>query len=316
MERVFFDENGTPQSLPAGQEGGKRYKSLLYADHINTCPECKGYVFYTINKVCLRCAQTRACDLYSYLNTLMEFVQGPDGWWTSYYEVNGRLGVANRPVHDGYRDELDELAKLMYIVPPRSREDAVRRGETLWLTGDPCEKAGHYGIITLSGECYFCEEDRKKPKPRADARKAGKNWYIPDVLCVKCNTIAERNVQDNRCRGCLVAKTSPRQEALKAGKKWYTPDTPCLRCNTIAEKRVDNGICRGCVPEPVIYETPENVMMRTQPDLILPKETAVALGMKVYRTGRACRRGHSGYRYVSTNNCIDCIKRRKIKPCT
>jgi len=356
MARVYFDKKGRPQGLPTGQEEAKKYQTTLYIDYDNLCPECNNHVFYTKNNFCTKCAQIRACDLYSYLNALMEFKYDPIQrlYFTSYYEVNGLTGVANRLVPKGYEDELEELASLMYIVPPISIEDAIKRGETLWLTGDPCRKAGHYGIKTLENKCYFCEEERNKPKPRRDARKAGKQWYIPIEPCDKCGTISERNVRDNCCRGCsplnpraearkkyqtwytpiepcdecgtiskrnvvnnrclgckpLQPVNKPRVEARKNKENWYIPSEPCIECNTLSERNVQDNRCSGCVPIPVVSETPEQIMIKAQPDLILLKETAIALGMKVYRTGKPCRRGHSGYRYVSTNNCIDCLKRR------
>jgi len=305
MARVYFDKKGRPQGLPTGQTEAKRYQTELYVDYDNLCNECKGHIYYTYNKACVKCAQVRACDLYSYLNGLMEF----RGNTTFYYEVNGLFGVANRTVSFDFQQELDDLALLMYIVPPVSIEDAINKGETLWLTGDPCKKAGHYGIKTLDNKCYFCEEERNKSKPRVEARKKRENWYIPTEPCDQCGQKAERNVQDNRCRGCFVVKLSPRQEAIRAGKKWYTPTKPCRICNTLAERYVDNGTCKGCKPIPVVSETPESIMMKAQPDLIITKTDAISFGLKVFRTGKPCKRGHTGYRYVSTNNCIDCLKR-------
>jgi hypothetical protein len=51
-------------------------------------------------------------------------------------------------------------------------------------------------------------------------------------------------------------------------------------------------------------------MMRDTPDTVISREMAKGLGFKVFRTGRACKRGHAAFRYVSTGGCIDCHKGR------
>jgi hypothetical protein len=35
------------------------------------------------------------------------------------------------------------------------------------------------------------------------------------------------------------------------------------------------------------------------------------LGLKRYRDGRRCRRGHLGERYTSNGACVDCMRERK-----
>lgn len=263
MSRVFFDKDGNPHQLPVGRENGRRYNKPRYEDPENPCPECGFIIYYTKNGVCWKCAQSRACDLYSYVRGLMTFEQGVDGWFTSYKATGMYKPVGNRLVPDTYQPELDEVSLIFDLSAPTSRREAMEKGLKLWVTGDPCPKAGHYGIKTLENECYFCEEERKKPKPR--------------------------------------------QEAIKAGKTWYKPDAPCKHCNTLSERNVHTGACKGCRPVKE-KSTPESLMMKDHPDLIIQKDAAKRLGLKVYRTGDKCKYGHTGFRYVSTNGCIDCKK--------
>lgn len=54
--------------------------------------------------------------------------------------------------------------------------------------------------------------------------------------------------------------------------------------------------------------TPDAMLMRDYPDTVVSKDEARDMGFKVYRTGEYCKRGHNGWRYVSTGNCIECIK--------
>lgn len=149
------------------------------------------------------------------------------------------------------------------------------------------------------------------PKSRDEARERGVELFISDNQCKKHGHIGLKNMS-GRCYYCETARNnvSPRQQAVKAGKKWYLPDTPCNRCNTIVERRVDNGQCKGCKSngDKDGRVTAESQLMKEQPDLIMSRDDAKMMGFKVYRTGTECHKGHGGYRYVSTGNCIDCLK--------
>ena len=54
--------------------------------------------------------------------------------------------------------------------------------------------------------------------------------------------------------------------------------------------------------------TPESKLMADQPNIVLSRDEARALGLKVFRTGKPCKHGHTGFRYVSTKGCIKCLK--------
>lgn len=121
-----------------------------------------------------------------------------------------------------------------------------------------------------------------------------------------------------RCVLCAEEKArTPRQVAIREGRKWYTPETPCNACHQIVERRVDNGVCRGCMKSPGNgpapdstdhRRTPDSVMMEDCPDLIISKADARLAGFKVYRTGKACKKGHTAYRYISTGTCVQCLR--------
>lgn len=113
-----------------------------------------------------------------------------------------------------------------------------------------------------------------------------------------------------KCYQCQQAKLqpTPRQQAIAKGEQWYTPEQACPKCGERAQRNVNNGTCRGCVPERPTRESATTVMMRTNPDMVISREDARSLDMTVYRTGEACSRGHEGWRYVSTGNCIDCLR--------
>jgi len=54
--------------------------------------------------------------------------------------------------------------------------------------------------------------------------------------------------------------------------------------------------------------TAEALLMSEQPDIVLSRDEARAMGLKVFRTGKPCKHGHTGFRYVSTKGCIQCLK--------
>lgn len=149
--------------------------------------------------------------------------------------------------------------------------DLAREDNAFSVSPDPCPRLGHVGLRRL-GKCYACIQEKNKP--------------------------------------------SPRQIAHAAGEKWYAPIKPCNKCEHIALKRVDSGLCSGCIPaagpdKPDGRETPDSILMREQPDMIIDKVTADECGMKVFRTGEPCRKGHTGWRYVKIGNCIPCLRGEK-----
>jgi len=54
--------------------------------------------------------------------------------------------------------------------------------------------------------------------------------------------------------------------------------------------------------------TPDTDLMSRCPDMIISKADAASLGFKVFRTGKPCLRGHTGWRYVSSGACVECVR--------
>ena len=142
-----------------------------------------------------------------------------------------------------------------------------------------------------------------------EAKANGEVVYFSFTPCQEKGHLGVRTL-DDRCYYCFLdSKPSPRQAALAEGKKWYTPDKPCKHCGYIAERRVNNGDCRGGnTPHMDWRKTPESILMATRPNSIISKKWALDNGLKVYRTGSECKMGHAGFRYVSTSNCVQCMK--------
>lgn len=50
-----------------------------------------------------------------------------------------------------------------------------------------------------------------------------------------------------------------------------------------------------------------------QDKAIITREAAKAQGLKRYFTGEQCRNGHTGERYVTTGQCVECCKGRSVR---
>ena len=263
MGRAFQDENGNFSPVPFGQYDAKRLRYPRYHSG-EVCPDCKNSsVRYTKTGKCVHCSLLAAIDLRAYAVGVMSFLELPDGSLSTSFSVG--IGGDRDDITPEYQSEIIETATLLGPdrPAPLNAAEARERGLELWVREMPCSKAGHLGVRTLKGECYFCAVSR--------------------------------------------GQESPRQRALRAGKTWYTPTHPCKRCGEIADRNVHTGACQGCIPDDK-RKTPDSELMNQTPDLIISRADAEAHGLKVYRTGRPCRRGHTGFRYVSTGNCIPCLR--------
>jgi len=269
MEHSYPDGKGGFSNLPCSKDEAKYYRQNKYRSGI-LCPVCNYTdARYVRTDICTHCTRLNVIDLYAYSVGAMRFIVVPDldngGDEIETHFSHG--GYGNRFINNTYMDEIKQLHELLggRIPSPHNAATAIEMGLELWVRADPCPRSGHYGIRTLKGHCYFCELERNTP--------------------------------------------SPRQAAIAAGQTWYIPDTPCKHCGTLAERNVHNGQCKGCITPTVDgRRSPDSIMMEAQPDMIVSRDQARKLGLKVFRTGEPCTRGHVGFRYVSTGSCINCLR--------
>jgi len=270
---MYFDNDGTESVFPFSKEEAKRIRSKYFMGAV--CPICKTRQRYVKTEKCVFCSKQWANDLLCYASGAIRFEHRAQG---QIFAVP-QPGLRNFKEHFVPFDVWQEIEDLMndhgclFKVGPyvaKSSHEAAKIGIHGYLVYNPCDVAGHYGILNKNNRCLFCEEDRLKPSPRQAALMAGETWYMPDNDCPRCGTRAERRVADGRCRGCVP----------------------------MGESRTDNR------------RSETSVMMAAAPNMVLSRDDARKLGLKVYRTGEPCRRGHTGFRWVSTGHCIDCLKGR------
>lgn len=173
-------------------------------------------------------------------------------------------------------------------------------------TGKPMAKIAFRPDVEIDRDAYSTMLEL------LEISRSGDEFSVSTEACkVKAHYGLKRYGKCHQCTQDKL-KPSPRKQAMMNGETWYTPDKECPRCGTFADRNVHNGTCKGCVTPSASRDdqrtTPDVIMMRDAPDTIVSREDAKSYGFKVYRTGQPCRRGHTGWRYVSTGNCIDCLR--------
>lgn len=190
---------------------------------------------------------------------------------------------------------------------PHSRGAASKAGSEFYFTGKACTKGKHPRKVLLISpkKCIGC--------PRVDARRKAETRYKPEFECDVCKTYAPRIVKTDVCTHCHKEKLAAahtrtiRSVARHAGEKHYTPDTPCLDCDT-SERRVYDNKCVHCCSATDSRRSGTQAFIDANPELIVTRDMARTVGFKVFRTGKPCSRGHAGFRYVTTNGCITCLR--------
>lgn len=158
------------------------------------------------------------------------------------------------------------------------------------------------------------------------SRTLGIDWYYGSqshpVVCVNGPHLRKTSIKTLRCVDCDADRKyfssllkGPRAAARAAGEKYYLPADPCPSCGTIARRHVVTNGCTGCHDLGTSVgatadarRTPSQVFAEENPEFILSREAAKGIGLTLFRTGEPCRRGHAAWRYVSTGNCLACLR--------
>lgn len=199
-----------------------------------------------------------------------------------------------------------------WSLHPATREEALERKMGVYEPDPPVRCSCGYRLVRFVDESvaenYCCQMEvsidrynqRLKeglPYSAKVARLMNQEIYYTHLPCKKCGHPGTWTL-NGKCAICT--KGSPRQEALRHGAKSYVPLEPCPKCGKIAEKLVASGACTGCKPPA------EKPYYRMFPDMLLSYEDAKAAKLVAYRTGKPCKYGHTGWRWVSTRGCLTC----------
>lgn len=215
---------------------------------------------------------------------------------------------------------------------PLTRQEAILEGVAKYWPMEPCPVHGDTAegkepVVYVVSELRSCCSQpgaiaaynqavlHGEPASVSDAHARGLDYYWATPLENPLCGHAGKRTLDGKCYECSSSRNnSPRQQAKVGGFIWYTPapDDPCPKGHH-APRRVATGSCQQCEEdEKQARKTGRELPMHRDPafaDFIMDRATAEALGLKVFRTGEPCKKGHRGFRYVSTGNCIDCMGR-------
>lgn len=287
MDRYYPRYDGAKSLSPTDKDTAISHRKARYdVNQADGCPACvdfqlgtrEGHLRFTKNDRCVLCADMDARDFFGLITrqvTLVPTAPTPTVRATSRnlkrHRVIGEMGVIQY---------LEALPLLL--------------GEGVFETV-PIE---------------FWPDVPTSPSAAAASHT---EYYVRSEKCRDCGAIGLRHSDDGKCYFCEKAKRvlSARQSAVAAGERWYLPDSDCVRCGTRSERRVSDGRCKGCSTAdatPDARQTPDSLMMEANPEMIISKADAGAYGFKVFRTGKPCTKGHTGWRYVSTGGCIDCLR--------
>jgi len=163
------------------------------------------------------------------------------------------------------------------------------------------------------------------PWVKSEASVLGYHAYASTTRCSDCNcTPLVRFTETDECVQCVMKSLnevwrlwklgSPDKpepfpqtinEAIACGVDYYYTPRMCNKGRHFIMPHIRTGRCVACVKDKPL--TPDQVVMRDYPNMLVSRESAEAFGYKVFRTGYPCRNGHKGWRYVSSGACISCI---------
>ena len=235
--------------------------------------------------------------------------------------------------------KLFKLADGSFAPHPDNRVDAVRLRRRLYTTKNKCEICNSSRLrFTTTNNCMMCQRYKMElVRHFKHYKEGGSITYWPDhvpeindekfisdvknaILTLQENDLT---VMQNPCSkhghialtfngGCHYCKTceTPHKTAVNDSNETYVSTVACKGCNKLTLRKTSDKSCLSCgyTHNKHVETTPEQQMMLDNPDMVLSKSDAKLCGLKVYRSGNECKNGHKAWRYVTTSNCIECIK--------
>lgn len=229
------------------------------------------------------------------------------------------------------RQAVDPRNGKLVVAPfPTTREDALAENCARYYPFESCpthyntpegQSISVYVSTGIRGCCaqinaaadYAAAVQNGEPLDPGQAHAAGLDYYWGGPQEQRACGHSDKRTLNGRCYVCAKStrELSPRQEAIAAGSDWYDP-LPGDECKEghLAPRRVNNGSCRQCEQDQ--RAASKSLPMHRDPqfaDMVIDRESARGLGLKIYRTGAPCVAGHLGWRYVSTGGCLTCMGR-------
>lgn len=164
-----------------------------------------------------------------------------------------------------------------------------------------------------------------------ESKALGIARYMDANGCLECGAVPTgRYIEGNLCVTCLNRQAVTTWELWRMG----SPDRPadfvttphaasalgltayykemiCRGGPHFVQPHIKTGRCVKCEQlrrAAEVESSPGRMLIQSQPDMVLPKDSAITMGFDVYRTGDPCRRGHRGWRYVSSGACLECLR--------
>lgn len=100
------------------------------------------------------------------------------------------------------------------------------------------------------------------------------------------------------------------QYARATGAKWYYSYHHCGAGHERPRRRVSDDSCLECSPLGSQAADLEKTIPELYPNGIISRDDARSIGLVWFRTGQPCEGGHTGWRYVSSGVCCQCVKVR------
>lgn len=172
---------------------------------------------------------------------------------------------------------------------------------TPW-TVEQAQRDGRHRYMDEMG-CDWCANNRRIPEMGATTR------FVSDDVCFGCHMVS------SHARYAKLEGPRNAEQAYAMGETFYygqpNGEPACFTGSHVAETDLETKRCRICYPP----DKARGALAVMAADMdasgaVISKAEAVALNMRVFRTGKACGKGHTACRYVSTGDCFQCVAER------
>jgi hypothetical protein len=214
---------------------------------------------------------------------------------------------------------------------PEGRPVAASEHSRLYTDLNSCENCKSLTFITASGRCVACMRDQivvayslafghdvpinVEPSTETieavELIKSDQGFELGRQVCRGYGHVKLTNNKHPRCYFCET-QTDKKKQAVLYDDIYYLTRSKCSGCDNVTMRNTVDSSCVNCgyLPGSNNTQINENTqMMANNPDMLVSLDEAKMTGLTVYRTGKYCKRGHNAWRYVSTGNCVECLKK-------